>query len=98
MVGPKAEAKAIGLIPDDLTLDGITTFGAGNPFTFSGAIAAGTFDFQGVVAHEISEVMGRLGLMGGTLAVSEIPTTWPTCSSTPGPVPGGKVRWRLFLE
>jgi hypothetical protein len=63
----RAEAKAIGLITDDGTNDGTTTFGAGNPFTFSGAIAPGTYDFQDVAAHEISEVMGRLGLSGGTV-------------------------------
>ena len=62
-----AQAKALGLIADNANNDGTTTFGAGNPFTFSGAIAPGTFDFQGVAAHEISEVMGRLGLMGGTI-------------------------------
>jgi hypothetical protein len=63
----RAEAKAIGLIADDLSNDGTTTFGAGNPFTFSGAIAPGTYDFQGVCGHEISEVMGRLGISGGTI-------------------------------
>jgi hypothetical protein len=63
----RAQAKAIGLIPDDMNNDGTTTFGAGNPFTFSGPIAPGTYDFQGVAAHEISEVMGRLGLSGGTI-------------------------------
>jgi hypothetical protein len=63
----RAEAKAIGLIADDLSNDGTTTFGAGNPFTFAGPIAAGTYDFQGVCAHEISEVMGRLGISGGTI-------------------------------
>jgi hypothetical protein len=61
----RAQAKALGHIPDDLAEDGSTTFGAGNPFTFSGGIAAGTFDFQGIAAHEISEVMGRLGVSGG---------------------------------
>ncbi len=62
------EAKAIGLISDSLTNnDGTTTFGAGNPFTFSGAIASGTYDFKGVAEHEISEVMGRLGLKGGSI-------------------------------
>jgi len=66
----RAEAKALGLIPDDLTNDGTTTFGAGNPFTFAGPIAAGTFDFQGIAAHEISEVMGRLGLMKNTNSYS----------------------------
>jgi hypothetical protein len=60
----RAQAKAIGLIADDLNNDGTTTFGAGNPFTFSGPVAPGTYDFQGVAAHEISEVMGRLGLSG----------------------------------
>jgi hypothetical protein len=63
----RAEAKAIGLIGDDLSNDGKTTFGAGNPFTFSGPILAGTYDFQGVAAHEISEVLGRLGISGGTV-------------------------------
>src|SRR5262249_39154470 len=50
--------------------DGTTTFGAGNPFTFAGPITAGTYDFQGVAAHEISEVMGRLGISGGTVGSS----------------------------
>lgn len=63
----RAQAKAVGLIADDLSNDGTTTFGAGNPFTFSGAIAGGTYDFKGIAAHEISEVMGRLGLKGGTI-------------------------------
>jgi hypothetical protein len=66
----KAQAKALGLTADDLTNDGITRFGAGNPFTFSGPIAPGTFDFQGVAAHEITEVMGRLGLMGVTIGTA----------------------------
>lgn len=42
-----ADAKALGLIADNLSTDGTTTFGAGNSFTFSGPIAAGTYDFQG---------------------------------------------------
>ncbi len=61
----RAQAKALGVIANDTKDDGGTTFGAGNPFTFSGPIAAGTYDFQGIAAHEISEVMGRLGLCGG---------------------------------
>jgi hypothetical protein len=63
-----AEAKALGLVADNLNNDGTTRFGAGNPFTFSGPIAPGTIDFQGVAAHEISEVMGRQGLSGKTFA------------------------------
>jgi hypothetical protein len=58
----RAQAKALGVIPDDMSNDGGTTFGVtGDPFTFSGPIAANTFDFQGICAHEISEVMGRIG-------------------------------------
>jgi len=63
----RAQAKAIGLIANDLSNDGTTRFGAGNPFTFAGPIAPGTYDFKGVALHEISEVMGRLGLSGGTI-------------------------------
>ena len=63
----RAQAKALGLIASDGNNDGTTTFGAGNPFTFSGSITAGTFDFKGVAAHEISEVLGRLGISGGTI-------------------------------
>ncbi len=58
----RAQAKALGHISNDMKDDGGTTFGAGNPFTFSGPIAPGTYDFQGIAAHEISEVMGRIGL------------------------------------
>jgi hypothetical protein len=69
-----AQAKAIGLVADNLSNDGTTTFGAGNPFTFnlsnSGPIAAGTYDFRGVAAHEIAEVMARLGLSGGTIGTT----------------------------
>jgi hypothetical protein len=63
----RSQAKALGVIPDDMSNDGMTTFGAGNPFTFSGPIAPNTYDFQGIAAHEISEVMGRLGLSGGSV-------------------------------
>ena len=36
----RSQAKALGVIPDDLSEDGTTTFGAGNPFTFSGKSSA----------------------------------------------------------
>jgi hypothetical protein len=61
----RAQAKALGHIPNDTVDDGGTTFGTGNAFTFTGPITAGTYDFQGVAAHEISEVMGRIGLSRG---------------------------------
>jgi len=65
-----SEAKALGLIPDNLSTDGTTTFGAGNPFTFSGPVAPGTFDFEGIASHEISEVLGRLGISGRTIGTN----------------------------
>jgi hypothetical protein len=65
-----SQAKALGIIPNNSNNDGKTTFGAGNPFTFSGAVAAGTYDFQGIATHEISEVLGRLGLGGGTIGTA----------------------------
>ena len=68
----RAQAKALGHIPDNMSDDGGTTFGVGNAFTFSGPIAPGTFDFQGVAAHEITEVMGRFGLSGGNNSFSLI--------------------------
>jgi hypothetical protein len=68
----RAQAKALGIIASDSASDGGTAFGAGNSFTFSGPIAAGTFDFQGIAAHEISEVLGRLGLGGGTTGANSL--------------------------
>ena len=62
-----AQAKALGLVADNLNNDGTTTFGAGNPFSFTEPPAAGTYDFRGIAAHEIAEVMARLGLSGGTI-------------------------------
>lgn len=80
----RPQAKALHVIPDDLSDDGGTTFGAGNPFTFSGAIAAGTFDFQGVAAYEIAEVMGRIGLSGGNNSFSLIDNFSYTGAGTKG--------------
>jgi hypothetical protein len=65
----RAQAKALGFIPDDMSDDGGTTFGAGQPYTFSGEIIPGTFDFKGVAAHEISEVMGRIGGGGNSFSL-----------------------------
>jgi hypothetical protein len=66
----RSQAKALDHIPNDASEDGVTRFGTGHHFTFSGGIVAGTYDFQGIAAHEISEVMGRLGLSGGTVGAT----------------------------
>jgi hypothetical protein len=61
-----AEAKALGLIPNNLTTDGTFTFGAGFNYTFDPAnrAVAGEFDFIGIAEHEISEIMGRIPGLG----------------------------------
>ncbi len=68
----RPQAKAIGLLVDDLNNDGINTFGAGNNWSFSGTPTGGAFDFQGIAMHEITEVMGRFGLSGSSNAFTFI--------------------------
>jgi hypothetical protein len=64
-----AQAKALSLIPDSMSTDGTFTFGAGYTYTFDPANRAvpGQYDFVGVAEHEISEIMGRIGLGGVTV-------------------------------
>jgi len=66
----RSQLKALGLLADDLSNDGTITFGAGFAYTFNGPIAVGAFDFQAVAAHEISEIMGRIGISGQTIGGS----------------------------
>jgi hypothetical protein len=62
----KAEAKALGLVPDDLSSDGTFTFSNSVLYTFdpSNRAVAGQYDFIGVAEHEISEIMGRIAILG----------------------------------
>jgi hypothetical protein len=56
-----ANAKALGLQPDDPTLlDGTVTFTTSSIFDFdrSNGITANRIDYVGVVAHEIGHVLG----------------------------------------
>ena len=65
-----AQAKALGLgAANSTALDGYVGFSATNGFTYttSGGIAAGTYDFNAVAMHEVSEVMGRMLLTGGSI-------------------------------
>lgn len=59
-----AEAKALGLIPgDQASPDGYIGFAgvtSGYDFNPVDGVAAGTFDFEGVAAHEMAEVLGRI--------------------------------------
>jgi hypothetical protein len=65
-----AEAKALDLIaPLSTSIDGYVGFSSSYPFTYndSSGVALGTYDFNGVVMHELTEVMGRLLLTGDTI-------------------------------
>jgi len=65
----RAQEKALSIIPTDGVNDGTITVGTGFTYTYndSGGVAAGTFDLTDVFAHEISEVMGRIGISGGAV-------------------------------
>jgi hypothetical protein len=62
----RAQAKALGLIPSDATLDGTFTFGAGFQYTYdpNNRTVAGKFDFIAIAFHEITEIMGRIPGLG----------------------------------
>ena len=67
-----AEAKALGVRPNDLSNDGTFTFGGGFNYTYdpSNRAVPGKIDFIGVAMHELSEIMGRIPLMGQNLTGS----------------------------
>lgn len=59
---PSAEAKAMGLLSNNTPgYDGYIGFGSSYSYSFNPAagVAANTFDFEAVAAHEIDEVLGR---------------------------------------
>ena len=62
-----AEATALGLATGTTTLDGDVGFNSSYSYSYSntntGAVPAGEYDLYGVVAHELSEVMGRISLL-----------------------------------
>ena len=64
-----AQAKALGLTPDNSAYDGTITFSNHVGYTFdpNNRAAPGEYDFIGVAEHEMSEIMGRLPLLGTNL-------------------------------
>ena len=61
-VMPSAEAKALGMISGTSTsIDGYIGF-ANNTYDFDpvNGVTAGYYDFEGIAAHEIAEVLGRI--------------------------------------
>lgn len=68
-----AQAKALGYTADNsVTSDGTFRFGTGFNYTYdsNNRAVAGKIDFIGVAMHEMSEIMGRIGNMGGAIAGS----------------------------
>ena len=66
----RAQEKALGLIATDGANDGTITVGTGFSYSFSGAVGPGQIDLTDVFAHEISEIMGRIGISGGNVGGS----------------------------
>ena len=66
-----AEEKALDL-PSGSSPDGFVGFSSSYPFTYddSNGVASGTFDFNSVVLHELTEVMGRMLRDGGSIGGS----------------------------
>jgi autotransporter passenger strand-loop-strand repeat protein len=64
-----AEAKALGLLGASSSVDGYVGFSSSAPFTYdpNNRAVPGEYDFIGVVEHEISEVLGRILLVGATI-------------------------------
>jgi hypothetical protein len=69
----RAQAKALGLRPNDMQNDGTFNFGGGHKWTYdpNNRNVAGKFDFIGVAMHEYSEIMGRNSIMGDTLGTGK---------------------------
>jgi hypothetical protein len=70
-----AQAKALGLLPDDpTTIDGTFTYNSTLTYTFDpNNRGTGGFDFIGVAEHELSEIMGRLPGLGNDFGLTDGP-------------------------
>jgi hypothetical protein len=80
-----AEAKALGLIDaGDPAVDGYVGFASNATWSFAPDVtpAAGTYYFIGVVEHEITELLGRVSLLGQT---NNYPNAYRLHSPAPSP-------------
>jgi len=67
---PTAESKAIGLLTSTTNTDGSVGFSNSSgifDYDNSNGVSSGQYDFTAVVAHEFSEVMGRILLVGASV-------------------------------
>ena len=72
-----AEAKALGEISSNTSVDGYIGLAAGSTFFYGSTPAGKEYDFTGTVAHEISEVMGRVTLNGAKYPGYPLPEYMP---------------------
>lgn len=76
----RAEGKALGVIASDNQIDGTFIF-TNQPgllnFDLSNRAVANEYDFAGVAEHEISEILGRIPMLGGTLGLPYGPLYLP---------------------
>lgn len=83
-----AEEKALGIKPNDTAVDGSVGFSSRVNWNYNSTTGSGQYDLVSVAEHEISEVMGRIGLGGSTVANS--PNSYSTLDllrySAPGQV------------
>ena len=69
-----ADATALGLYSSSTALDGYVGFSSSATYGYndSSGVPAGDYDLYGVVAHEISEVMGRISLLATSNGYSDL--------------------------
>jgi Peptidase M10 serralysin C terminal len=68
-----AQAKALGLAPATGTsVDGFVGFSSTYSFSYNDVtgVAAGSYDFNAIVLHEITETMGRMMLTGSSVGTT----------------------------
>lgn len=86
-----AEAKALGLVnPTSTGVDGYIGLTSGSALYYpagGGQIGASQYDAVGVAAHELSEVMGRLGMEGAGGRYTPLDLFRYTAPNTPGNTP-----------
>lgn len=65
----QVDAKALGLLSNATTVNTYVGFSSTATFDYdnSNGVAAGQFDFYGIVAHELAEVMGKNILVGQSI-------------------------------
>src|SRR4029077_9597317 len=65
---PSAEEKALGLASNNTSLDGAVGFSSKTSWNYNSTTGGSQYDFVSTAEHEISEVMGRIGLGGGAVS------------------------------